>query len=299
MAKSGGEVRVACAQFDPIFGARDANIASSLTILATCTARGARIAVLPELASSGYVFESRDEAFELGEEVPSGPACRAWTDFAQTNRVYVVAGLPERSGAELYNTAVLCGPDGFVGKYRKLHLWGDENLYFEAGQDIPPVYRTVVGRIGLAICYDAWFPEVFRLIASRRADLVCIPFNNEVVVREGVSATEMAVTLCRGAAHVNSFCIAIANRVGTERGVVFGGQSALVNYSGAVLAGPAAGDATEVVIGDVDVSAARRGLARNCFNNPLKDRRTDVYGDVADGLCAKRATGGTLAGNLR
>jgi predicted amidohydrolase len=284
MTEPSSDVRVACVQFAPTVGARDQNVADSLAILASGVANGATILVLPELASSGYVFESREEAFELSEEVPGGPACAAWTDFAQANGVHVVGGLPERSGSELYDTAVLCGPDGLVGKYRKLHLWGDENLYFEAGQARPPVFPTVVGRIGLAICYDAWFPEVFRVMASGKADLVCMPFNNAGALREGISTTEMGAVLCRAAAHVNGLCIAIANRVGSERGVTFVGQSSLISYSGAVFAGPGSAEAPDVVIGDISVTATRRGLVSNGFNNYYKDRRTDVYGDAAGRL---------------
>lgn len=277
MESTAYEVRVACVQFEPIMGQRDKNVARTLELMSECVAQGATILVLPELASSGYVFESRDEVFEVAEVIPDGPACSAWVEFARDNGVYVVAGLPERSGMELFNSAILCGPDGYIGKYRKLHLWADENLHFEAGMESPPVFATRVGRLGVAICYDAWFPEVFRVMANQGADLVCIPFNNEVVMGPEVSATDMALMLCRSAAHINGCYIAMTNRIGTERGPSFGGQSALISFSGSVVAGPASADTEESVIGDIDIASVRRSLNWTAFNDPLRNRRLDIY----------------------
>src|SRR5690606_29768830 len=102
---------VACIQMEPKVGERDANIADSVARIDAAAAQGARLMVLPELCSSGYVFETREEAFALAEEIPDGPASRAWIDAARRHGCWIVAGIAERVGQRLYNSAVLVGPD--------------------------------------------------------------------------------------------------------------------------------------------------------------------------------------------
>ncbi|GAA4907796.1 carbon-nitrogen hydrolase [Actinomycetospora succinea] len=115
-------VRAAAVQTDPRVGLenKDANLAETLARIAEAAAEGARLIVLPELASTGYAFETRDEAYAHAEPVPDGPTCRAWIDAARDHDVYLVAGLAEADGpVALHDTAVLIGPDGFIGRYRK------------------------------------------------------------------------------------------------------------------------------------------------------------------------------------
>ena len=107
-------VRVACIQMEPRVGALHDNIADSVARIDAAAAQGAKLMVLPELTSSGYVFATRDEAFSLAEEIPHGPACTAWMAAAKRHGAWVVAGLAERVGSRLYNAAVLVGPDGRV-----------------------------------------------------------------------------------------------------------------------------------------------------------------------------------------
>ncbi|MCQ9186891.1 hydratase, partial [Streptomyces sp. IBSBF 2953] len=103
-------------------------------VLATEAANGgAHLIVLPELTNCGYFFSSRQDAFNHAEVVPDGPSVRAWIDFAVRHQVYLVAGLSEIDGMQLFNTAVLLGPNGFIGKYRKAHLWNLEKLWFTPG----------------------------------------------------------------------------------------------------------------------------------------------------------------------
>ena len=87
----------------------------------------------------------------------------------------IVAGIAEQEDGRLYNSAVAVGPDGHIGTYRKNHLWAAENLFFEPGDLGVPVWHTPYGRIAAMICYDAWFPEIFRMAAVQGADLICIP----------------------------------------------------------------------------------------------------------------------------
>src|SRR5918994_3583883 len=174
-------VKIACIQMEPIVGEKDRNLQKSLAMIEEAASEGARLIVLPELCDSGYVFESRDEAFEFAEPVPDGPTSRAWSEAAARHDLYLVAGISERAGDVLYNSSVVIGPRGHLGTFRKVHLWNEENLYFEPGDIGFPVFRTPLGRIGTFICYDCWFPESFRLCALQGADIVCVPTNWEPI----------------------------------------------------------------------------------------------------------------------
>jgi predicted amidohydrolase len=159
-------------------------------------------------------------------------------------------------------------------------LWNEEVLYFEPGDLGFPVFQTPIGRIGVAICYDGWFPETFRLCALQGADIVCVPTNWVPIPGQAEGRQAMANILAMGAAHSNSMFIACADRVGTERGQPFEGQSLIVNYTGWPVAGPASRDSEEIVLAEVNLSEARRMRNWNAFNQVLRDRRTDVYDEM-------------------
>jgi len=273
-------VHVACVQMEPVVGAKDANVAKSLALIARAAAQGANLIVLPELANSGYVFDSRREAFALAETVPGGPTTRAWEAIAARLDLHIVAGIAEADVNALYNSAVLIGPNGTIGKFRKMHLWAAENLFFEPGNLGFPVFQTRIGRIGMAICYDAWFPETFRLAALQGADIVCVPTNWVPIPGQDPRREAMANILVMAAAHSNSMFIACADRVGTERGQPFVGQSLVVGYTGWPVAGPASRDDEEIIIAEINLSDARRKRNWNDFNQVLRVRRHDAYDEM-------------------
>ena len=275
-----GTVKVACLQTHPRVGDKASNVTASLASIERAAALGARLIVLPELANSGYVFATRAEAFALAEEVPDGPTCQAWMAVAARLDVTLVAGIAERQGDALYNAAVVIGPTGYIGTFRKVHLWNAENLFFEPGNLGFPVFKTPIGRIGVAICYDIWFPETFRLQALKGADIVCVPTNWVPIPGQAPGREAMATVLAMAAAHSNSIFIACADRVGTERGQPFEGQSVIVGCTGWPVAGPASRDDEEIVLAEVDLGNARRLRNWNAFNQVLRDRRTDVYDEM-------------------
>lgn len=279
-------LRVACVQMNPGIGETQRNVERSLAFVADAAARGAGLVVLPELCNTGYVFETRDEAFALAEPVPDGPTTRRWLEAARRHRLTIVAGITERDGDVLYNSAVVVGPDGFIGTYRKNHLWGAENLFFERGNLGVPVFRIGAGRIACAICYDIWFPEIFRLAALQGADLLCVPTNWVPMPSQPEGMLVMANVLAMGGAHSNSMFVACADRVGHERGQPFLGNSVIVSHAGWPVAGPASADGEEIIVADLNLSDARRKRTLNDFNQLLRDRRTDVYGEML-GAAAK------------
>ncbi len=274
------QIQVSCAQFEPRIGETRRNVETSLALIETLARDGSQLIVLPELCNTGYVLESREEAYALSEEVSTGETITAWTKAAAEKNVTLVAGFLERDGVKLYNSAVVIGPDGIIGTYRKTHLWNAEALFFERGDLGFPVFHTRFGRLGVLICYDGWFPEAWRLLAMQGADIVCVPTNWVPMEKQPGHLPAMANILCMGAAHSNSMVVAACDRVGTERGQPFIGQSLIVDHNGWPVAGPAHKDEPELITARVDLSQARRQRNWNAFNQVVRDRRTDLYGEM-------------------
>jgi len=268
---------VASIQMEPRIGETADNVARSIRMIEEAASSGAALVVLPELANTGYVFASRAEAFDLAEGVPEGASASAWIEAAKRLNIHLVAGIAERDGDRLFNSALVAGPRGHIGVYRKLHLWGDEHLFFEAGDAGLPVFHTEIGRLAVAICYDGWFPEVYRLLAMKGADIVCVPTNWVPMPGQSAERTAMANTLTMASAHSNGLNIVCANRIGTERGQPFIGQSLIVGAQGWPLAGPATPDREEILYARINLKQSRHARHLNAFNDVLRDRRDDIY----------------------
>lgn len=279
MAQAAG-IQISCAQFEPRIGEIERNVETSLKLIGEAADSGSRLIVLPELCNSGYVLESREEAYALAEDVATGGSIARWAALAAERGIYIVAGFLEREGVKLYNSAIVIGPDGVIGTYRKNHLWADEALYFERGDLGFPVFHTPFGRVGVLICYDGWFPEAWRILALQGADIVCVPTNWVPMAEQPAGMPAMANVLCMGAAHSNSMVVAACDRVGTERGQPFIGQSLIVDHNGWPVAGPASAREPALVTAICDLSQSRRKRNWNDFNQVMRDRRTDLYGEM-------------------
>ena len=240
---------VAAAQIEPKLAEPERNLEACLAKLEEAAAAGAELLVLPECAIPGYMFESAEEALPFAEEVP-GPSSEVLERESRRLGMHVVCGLLERDGDTLRNAAVLVGPDGLVGTYRKTHLpfLGVDRFVFPG--DELTVYDTPLGRIGVEICYDLRFPEVTRTLALRGADIVAHPTNFPIAAK---LQTEL-ITVARAAE--NRIYLLTANRVGKERLGEFCGWSQIVDPYGTRLA--EAGETEEaLLVADVDVEKAR------------------------------------------
>jgi N-carbamoylputrescine amidase len=274
-------VRVAVVQFNPQVGLDnlESNALAVRQRLQQAVREGANLIVLPELATTGYCFHSREEAFAHAEPVPDGQTVRGWIAFAKEKQVYLVGCLPEADGHQLFDTAVLVGPDGFVGKYRKTHLWNEEKLFFTPGNLGFPVFDTKIGRIGLLVCWDIWFPETARIVSQLGADIICIPTGWVWTPPPlyDASGTCMAAYLTMTAAHANNVFIATADRIGTERGAGFMGNSLIAGTNGWPIGRIAGPDEDTILYGDIDLVQARTAPIWNQLNDLQRDRRTDLY----------------------
>ncbi|MET7422501.1 nitrilase family protein [Dactylosporangium sp. NPDC005555] len=264
-------------QWEPVLGDVEGNLAASSAWIRRAAAEGARLVVLPEASSAGYVFEDRAEAAKYAEPIPDGPTSTGWAALAAELGIWIVGGLTELDGDRVYNSAVVLGPDGHLGTYRKAHLWNDEKRIYDPNTAGFPVFDTPLGRIGVGICYDAWFPEMFRSAAVQGADLLVLPSNWVPVPGQPDTGPAMAHLMCMTGAHSNQFFVAGISRIGVERGQEFVGRSVLVGPDGWPLAEPASRDREELVLAEVDLISTRRQRRENPFNQPLADRRTDLY----------------------
>jgi predicted amidohydrolase len=274
-------VTAAAIQFAPQVGVenKEKNLQRTLELTNEAADRGATLIVLPELSNTGYAFATREEAYAHAEDIPSGPTTQAWVELAKDRGVYLVGGLAESDGVRLFDTAVLIGPEGLIGTYRKTHLWNREKLIFTPGDLGFPVYDTKIGRIGLLICWDIWFPEVARLLAVQGADVIC-SLNNWVWTPPPLfdeAGKCMAAYLTMTASHANNVSFVAADRVGEERGGKFLGCSLITGTNGWPIGTVAPAEEEAITYGEIDVVAARSALIWNDLNDLARDRRTDLY----------------------
>ncbi|MGM0398461.1 MAG: nitrilase family protein [Halobacteriota archaeon] len=267
-----GETRVAVVQTVPEFGQVAENRAE--TVDSIRAQADADLVVLPELATSGYVFESRSEAVAAAES-RDGPTAKAWTSVAAETETWIVGGFPEVDGDALYNSAMIVSPDGVEGVYRKIHLWHDEKRWFEPG-DAVPVFETPFGRLGVQICNDLWFPELTGTQARASVDIVAVPTNWVPEPPERPAGWTMGIHHAIGNANANRVFVACADRAGTERGVQFEGQSVVVDQDGLPVAGPLPDHGSHSVAVDCDLRLAREKWLTD-RDHVLDDRRPAVY----------------------
>jgi predicted amidohydrolase len=272
-------VRIAAVQYEPRVGAIAENRDLAVRQATAAAEQGADLIVLPELASSGYVFDNEQEAQSSAEESQSGPLVAALQTVAAAQSTHIVAGLNERDGDRRHNSAVLIGPHGPLATYRKLHLYHNEKSWFEPGDELP-VVDLPFGRVGMIICFDLWFPEPARQLALAGAEIIAVP-TNWVASFKATVWDERGY--CQGdyvamaTAAQNGVVMACADRVGEERGTTFIGASIIVGADGWPVAGPAGKDREEMLLADVDLDDVERARRRTPRNHLLADRRPDGY----------------------
>lgn len=257
-------MKVGFIQFAPKFGAKKRNLEKITKLVKQ--ARNADLLVLPEMATTGYMVKDRKELMELAEPVPNGPITRRLIKIVKENKVFLVVGLPEKEKNKVYSTAILIGPEGFVGKNRKTHLFLKETLYFDKGNLGFKVFNIGKAKIGIGICFDYMFPEVWRTLALKGAQIFCLP-------------TNLVLPYCMEVMKIRSLengCFSIStNRVGFERGQKFTGGSQIIGPRMEILA-KAGRNKKEVKVVKINVSKANNKMITK-YNDLLKDRRPKFY----------------------
>jgi predicted amidohydrolase len=260
-------MKAAFIQFDPVFGEIEVNINKAVGLVERT---GAEIIVLPELFNTGYLIVSKDEAFDLSEPIPGGKTTEALSAAAREKNAHIVAGMIERENDNLFNSAVVISPSGYLGKYRKIHLFSEEKLWFQPGDLGFSVFDIGICKIGVMVCFDWFFPESMRTLALKGADLIChsanlvLPFCQDAMITRCLENRVFAVTANRTGEE---------NRKGTK--LHYTGRSQITGPDARILR-QAGAETEEIGIAEIDVNLSRdKNL--NPYNHILLDRRKDFY----------------------
>lgn len=271
----------------------DSNRAANIRAIENLAADGAQIVVLSELHDSLYFCQTENvDNFDLAESIP-GVFTDIYGEAARDNSVVLVASMFERRAPGLYhNTAVVFDTDGSVaGTYRKMHIPDDpayyEKFYFTPGDIGFRPIDTAVGRLGVLVCWDQWYPEAARLMALAGADMLIYPtaigWESSDTTDEQARQLDAWMTVQRGHAVANGLPVITVNRVGHEpdpsgatNGILFWGNSFVAGPQGELIYhAPAEAEATVTV----DIDMARTENVRRWWPF-LRDRRIDAYGDL-------------------
>jgi len=252
------------------------NLKRAAELIGLASGEGALITTLPQLFNLRWFPRSIDTDNLSLAENEDGPTVTALRETASANKTVIIAPVFEVDDGARYNTAFVIGAGGeIIGKYRKMHvpqipLW-EEREYFSPGDLGFPVFDTPHARIGVQICWDVFFPEGFRILALKGADVVFVPTASAFEHSRG--KWERAV---QAAAHANGLFIFRVNRVGAEEKQEFYGGSFCARPDGEMTAAPS-GASDGVVLVDMDLSEVSRARNEWVF---MKDRRPAEYADL-------------------
>ncbi len=271
------KVKIAAVQIDPKITKNSKNLEKIVLETRAAAENGAELIVFPECALTGYVFSSREEAIPFMESIPGASTDRL-TACCKELGVHVVYGLLEKDNDKCYNAAVLIGPEGLIGKYRKNHLpFLGIDRFMDPGDEPFCVHQTPIGNIGLHICYDCNFPESARVMTLMGADIIVLPTNWPN--GRGIVATHLVITR----AYENRVHVVAVDRVGHERGTPFIGCSQIISAAGRTLV-EASTDKEETIYAEVSLAEARQ---KHIVIKPgefeldfIRDRRPELYGEL-------------------
>src|SRR5215469_12175809 len=264
--------RVAAIQYEPTFGQKEKNVADLLHLVEGAAQHNARLIVLPEMATTGYCWESREEIAPLVESIP-GPTTDRFQQLATRYDCYITVSLAEVDPATdvYYNSLALLGPAGLIGTYRKIHSYISEPRWARDGDLNMPVWDTPLGQLSGLICQDASFFEAARIPALNKADVLLFPPN--WLEEKCPSSWWMA------RAFENGVYFIAADRYGSERGVQFSGGSCVIDPDGTIQDYLDSGDG--IVYGEVDLNRTRNkswGSSQGeIAGDRLADRQPDKY----------------------
>ena len=263
----------ACIQYNPKLNDRDGNIESLLVVVREAARNGARLIVTPEMATTGYHYQDREAIEPFVDTIPGVTTSRFET-VAKQYKAYLVIGMPEVDEATglYYNAAAIIGPDGYIGKYRKIHLWETEAHWAAWGDQAVSVFETEIGKVAVNICMDAVYFESARLAAVQGANILAFLTNS----------SGQAISTLQARAETNGFYVVSANRSNTERGFHMVGASAIwspdgekVSEAHAVLSTQDDSEHAVILYGAIEPSKYE-----NTANKRLDERRPDLYKEL-------------------
>lgn len=260
-------LKTAQIQFDPQVGKLSKNFLKATSFLDIT--ENARLVILPELANTGYNFIDRKQAFLMAEAINKSDYIDMLVETAKSQNQFIVSGFLEKDDRELFNTSVFISPKGILKKYRKIHLFMNEKEIFSKGNLGVEVFEMDGFRLGMLICFDYLFPELWRIMGLKDADIIAHPSN---------LVTYKAFKVVPAQAVINRFFIFTTNRIGTERDVSFSGRSFVVDPEGDILY-EASADKEEILLTEIDPLASRNKMITS-KNHVFKDRFPEDYIDI-------------------
>jgi predicted amidohydrolase len=267
------EIKIGAAQIASTIFNKEMNLSKMEEYIEKAIKKDIQLIVFPECSLTGYVFSNREEVKEVSEPIP-GPSTQKIENICKSFECWTVFGLVEIEKGKYYNTSVLIGPKGILGKYQKTHIpcMGLDRFSTEGMTPLRP-NDTELGNIALTICYDILFPEPSRVLSLLGAELLVVSTNWP----EGVEFFPDHIIRTR--AIENYINIISVNRVGKERGFVFFGRSQIVNYHGTVLA--EAGKDEELISAKVNMIEPRIKrkvrIPGQWEADLIRDRRPGLY----------------------
>jgi len=265
------KIKIALAQISSTRENKEENLSKFEKFTQKAKEKGADLVIFPELSLTGYVI--RDQLYEMAETVPGGPSLLKVEELAKRTGMHIIFGMPElseKTRATIFNTAVFVGPNGFIGKYRKMYL--PTHSVFEEKRHFRPGYQTLsfnsaIGKIGLCICYDIFFPEVTRLARLKGAQLLVCISASPAVRRNYFEVLTAARAL------ENTAFLAYVNLVGVEDGLQFWGGSRVVSPTGDILV-KAKYDEEDFILCEVNYNDIKMA---ETFIPTLKDIRPELF----------------------
>jgi predicted amidohydrolase len=264
------KIKLALAQISSKRENKNANLLKIEQLTLKAKQQAADLIIFPELSLTGYVL--LDQVYELAETIP-GPSTQKVESLAKKTGMHIIFGLPElseKTQATVFNSAVFVGPKGLIGKYRKMYLPThsvfEEKRYFRPGYQ-PATFQTDLGNIGLSICYDVFFPEVFRLTRLKGSQLIVCISASPAVRRNYFEILTSARAL------ENTAFLAYVNLAGVEDGLQFWGGSRLISPTGDIVA-KAKYDEEDLVICEVDYGDLK---AAETSVPTLRDLRPELF----------------------
>lgn len=254
-------------QFAPQLGGLQNNLNKAEELIGKTTE--ADFVILPELANSGYHFTDRKHALALATTVERSDYVEMLTETSRRQNQYIVSGFHEKEGDELFNTSLFLSPNGKIAKYRKIHLFMNEKQIFSKGNLGLPVFQTDDFTMGMLICFDYLFPEVWRIMALKGAEFIAHPSN---------LVTDNAFKVVPAQAVINRFFIFTTNRIGSERDLTFSGRSFAVDPKGDMIAEASAGG-EEILYSTFKPSQAHNKMI-TAKNHVLYDRFPKEYKEI-------------------
>lgn len=257
-------MKLAQIQFSPLLGEIEQNTSKVAGLISQCN--DSQLIILPELSDTGYNFTDKEHALLVSRPIDDNPYLTMLLEQSKKLNTHIVTGVSEKRGANLYNSALLISPKGIVGKYSKIHLFMNEKDIFEEGDGELNIFEVDGFRIGMLICFDYLFSDVWRIIAQKGADIIAHPSN---------LVTYNAFKVVPALGIMNKIFIATTNRIGKDRDLEFAGKSFLCNPNGEIIS-EAGRQNEEILFSEIDPEMARNKMI-TARNHVFDDRRPERY----------------------